>query len=590
MQDLTLFDKIPNELLLNIIIFIDDARTFVSFLRCCTRIRVVANTYLPNVYWRSLYAKKWYLKEQELKALGKTIDWRRLYFQRHERTKQILQNAAHNEGANHSSFQYYLCKILSESNEPKCLDFLGKLRAHTSDDGMKETSKILWNDEDTLEILCAIWNRFLENPQIAHGILKIFLRIAIVTPQLRTSPPFGYYSPLLFLLSKGKFKVGHLIKCLSNDKKKILLKLGLVECIVQLLNNRTLPSKITEAALKFLSAFQTIPKFEKYILRGHLMDSILNILCDPKQKDIVRRVAAIQTYSLIGYEGRNEILRRFLKSDSLERLIGILPTCSSIVLEELFYIFYYCLAFVSLDNERTYLIHECVRRLTPYADIFLSYLRHEDETVRRVALDYWRITVCAKTLPRDLSQQLLMEILNTLLEDRADFTLRLSYYSLAANIAVTDMGAMNGTVARTLGEFWAKDFVSSSFVFYEDNIMWSSFLIPAAYFQYPEFQQYIVTNTQVIEKLKRYSSNECDPLNRYRATMCLSYLYGTGKLEANILQYIRDYTRTVPVDIGWNLVFSSIEPYFHLFRSDIEELQLFGSWMLAHVSRTGICF
>jgi hypothetical protein len=296
----------------------------------------------------------------------------------------------------------------------------------------------------------------------------------------------------------------------------------------------------------------------------------------------------VRTLLFVTVEGRNEILRRFLKSDSLERLIGILPTCSSIVLEELFYIFYYCLAFVSLDNERTYLIHECVRRLTPYADIFLSYLRHEDETVRRVALDYWRITVCAKTLPRDLSQQLLMEILNTLLEDRADFTLRLSYYSLAANIAVTDMGAMNGTVARTLGEFWAKDFVSSSFVFYEDNIMWSSFLIPAAYFQYPEFQQYIVTNTQVIEKLKRYSSNECDPLNRYRATMCLSYLYGTGKLEANILQYIRDYTRTVPVDIGWNLVFSSIEPYFHLFRSDIEELQLFGSWMLAHVSRTEV--
>jgi hypothetical protein len=69
--------------------------------------------------------------------------------------------------------------------------------------------------------------------------------------------------------------------------------------------------------------------------------------------------------------------------------------------------------------------------------------------------------------------------------------------------------------------------------------------------------------------------------------MCLSYLYGTGELEKNVLNYLRDYVRSVPVDVGWNLVFSSIEPYFHLFRSDIEEFQLFGSWMLAHVSRTG---
>jgi hypothetical protein len=44
----------------------------------------------------------------------------------------------------------------------------------------------------------------------------------------------------------------------------------------------------------------------------------------------------------------------------------------------------------------------------------------------------------AKTLPRELSQQLLTEILNTFFENKADFTLRLSYYSLAANIAVTD--------------------------------------------------------------------------------------------------------------------------------------------------------
>jgi predicted PurR-regulated permease PerM len=48
------------------------------------------------------------------------------------------------------------------------------------------------------------------------------------------------------------------------------------------------------------------------------------------------------------------------------------------------------------------------------------------------------VVVEAKTLPRELSQQLLTEILNTLLENKADFTLRLSYYSLAANIAVTD--------------------------------------------------------------------------------------------------------------------------------------------------------
>lgn len=170
------------------------------------------------------------------------------------------------------------------------------------------------------------------------------------------------------------------------------------------------------------------------------------------------------------------------------------------------------------------------------------------------------------------------------------------------------VGAMNGTMARSLGEFWCKDFVSPSFVFYENNPMWSSFLIPASYFQYrmissisqhkfsnkeftflfvAEFQQYVIKNNKIIEKLKYYSRNEADPLNRYRATMCLSYLYGTGELEKNVLNYLRDYVRSVPVDVGWNLVFSSIEPYFHLFRSDIEEFQLFGSWMLAHVSRTG---
>jgi hypothetical protein len=46
---------------------------------------------------------------------------------------------------------------------------------------------------------------------------------------------------------------------------------------------------------------------------------------------------------------------------------------------------------------------------------------------------------------------------------------------------------MKGTIAKKLGEFWAKDFISSWFTFYENNPMWSSFLLPAAYFQYRMF-------------------------------------------------------------------------------------------------------
>lgn len=111
--------------------------------------------------------------------------------------------------------------------------------------------------------------------------------------------------------------------------------------------------------------------------------------------------------------------------------------------------------------------------------------------------------------------------------------------------------------------------------------------IPSSYVYTAEFQQYIITNNEVIEKLKQYSQNHEDPLNRYRATISLSYLYNTGKLDQSLLDYFRNYVETMPVDIGWNLVFSSVEPYFHLFESNIEEFQLLGAWMLAHISRTG---
>jgi hypothetical protein len=73
MQNFSFFDKIPNELILNIIVFIDDEKTFASFVICCTRFAIIAKTCLPNSYWRSLYAKRWHLKEQELKAYGKNL-------------------------------------------------------------------------------------------------------------------------------------------------------------------------------------------------------------------------------------------------------------------------------------------------------------------------------------------------------------------------------------------------------------------------------------------------------------------------------------------------------------------------------------
>jgi hypothetical protein len=161
--------------------------------------------------------------------------------------------------------------------------------------------------------------------------------------------------------------------------------------------------------------FYYLAKFGKYVLKAQLMETVSNLLCDSTRTDEVRRTAAFLMSSLIGYgstfsfihwfihthslvhsdsliitfalihllfdrikyhslfellqhfidsnylsylslEGRNEILRQFLESNGLEQLIRIMPTCSSLVLEELFYIFYYCLAFVSLDNERTSMI------------------------------------------------------------------------------------------------------------------------------------------------------------------------------------------------------------------------------------------
>jgi hypothetical protein len=73
MQSISFFDKLPDELILNIIVFIDDEKTFASFVICCTRFAIIAKTYLPNIYWRSLYAKRWHLQERELKAHGKNM-------------------------------------------------------------------------------------------------------------------------------------------------------------------------------------------------------------------------------------------------------------------------------------------------------------------------------------------------------------------------------------------------------------------------------------------------------------------------------------------------------------------------------------
>jgi hypothetical protein len=73
MEEFSLFDKIPNELILNIMTFIEDPQTLTNFVACCVRFRNIARIKLPNFYWRYLYAKKWYLYEQELKAFGKKL-------------------------------------------------------------------------------------------------------------------------------------------------------------------------------------------------------------------------------------------------------------------------------------------------------------------------------------------------------------------------------------------------------------------------------------------------------------------------------------------------------------------------------------
>jgi hypothetical protein len=88
--------------------------------------------------------------------------------------------------------------------------------------------------------------------------------------------------------------------------------------------------------------------------------------------------------------------------------------------------------------------------------------------------------------------------------------------------------------------------------------------------------------------MKQFASAEnADLVNRFRATLALSYMYQTGTLDASVLPLINDFAMQVPHTVAWRLVFSKVKPYWHLFPSQRVELLALVAWLLAHTSLTG---
>jgi hypothetical protein len=103
-----------------------------------------------------------------------------------------------------------------------------------------------------------------------------------------------------------------------------------------------------------------------------------------------------------------------------------------------------------------------------------------------------------------------------------------------------------------------------------------------------EFQRITAERPEAVEKLKQFAAaTNQDLVNRFRATLALSYMYQTGVLDESVLVFAKDFATHVPHTVAWRLVFSKVKPYSYLFHSGRIELLTLTAWLLAHTSLTG---
>jgi hypothetical protein len=174
--------------------------------------------------------------------------------------------------------------------------------------------------------------------------------------------------------------------------------------------------------------------------------------------------------------------------------------------------------------------------------------------------------------------------------------MRLQYYSLGDNIAYFDKEAFAAINLHNIAKCLIRDITQPEYFTLCDDPdtleRWHLYLVPCSLFQFEEFRKEIMNDKRALTVLYEMASNketlESRLVLRFRSVLVYSYLFASGMVTEGVPKLMADFAREVEPTIGWRLVFLKATPFNHIWTAkDQFELQLFGAWLLAHLSQTG---
>jgi hypothetical protein len=616
------FEVLPDELVLHIFSKFHAIKDLKNASITCDKFCGIFSN-LPSEFWRSVLAEQWYLNETEL-AYMPDKDWKEVVKTLVRSEQEILDDKSL-EGETLRTLVTYLRSTTLVAD---------LLEVNSAAENLLKQAMINLRKDYVLDVVGSTRVARLLRlnvPQLLVSLLGVIPRVTALSSLTeetvlsvyelfgnkqvtRESIPYGILTNLRKHIEHESSlhvqRITFVYWSLAELETllPLFLKLGYIPLLSNLLAQHD-DKEIQQSVLGFLTWFQKTGNFDVEVDKSkNLVPKMLDIFAAPDNGNMeLRETASRAIRTTIGYEGGTKALKTFIECNGIERSLDLLakisgqaasdakevtnhkvvPTHVSIVVEVIVTL-HCCISFISSDHMRTNLIHESVQRLEPYFDALIQYISFPHPVVRKKAIDFWMSCMCAKIPAPEVNKKIMTALVNMVKTETA-FKMRIRYFSLAANIAVTDDSVFCSEDARTLGEVWIEGFLSEDMHKLEGDSRWLLYLIPGSLFQFEEFQKITAAKPQAVAKMKQFASAEnADLVNRFRATLALSYMYQTGTLDASVLPLINDFAMQVPHTVAWRLVFSKVKPYWHLFPSQRVELLALVAWLLAHTSLTEI--
>jgi hypothetical protein len=336
--------------------------------------------------------------------------------------------------------------------------------------------------------------------------------------------------------------------------------------------------------------------FDVAIQKANVLSFAVDALLNESFNVTLRANASNFIRILLSNESQPNNMKQLVLGGALVRILDALKPEPESVLSEMLAILHYTVAFLNPSAVTSDLTQEAASRIERYYDKLLQLLNRGSWKIKKQIVSVWMGTMCGKLPSREANQKCLA-FLETEIPKEKFLKMRLQYYSLGDNIAYFDKEAFAAINLHNIAKCLIRDITQPEYFTLCDDPdtleRWHLYLVPCSLFQFEEFRKEIMNDKRALTVLYEMASNketlESRLVLRFRSVLVYSYLFASGMVTEGVPKLMADFAREVEPTIGWRLVFLKATPFNHIWTAkDQFELQLFGAWLLAHLSQTEV--